>query len=165
MALHGVTTFLWFDTQAMDAAELYCSLFPDARITHVTHYQEDSHQPIGTVQVVAFELFGRPFAALNGGPHFTHSPAVSFQVSADTQDELDRVWDALIADGGSESQCGWCTDRFGVSWQVTPARLGELLGSPDPAVQQRVWAAMMSMSRIDIATLEAAFAGTSSAGE
>ena len=159
MALHGVTTFLWFDEDALPAAELYCSLFPDARITSVSHYTEDSHKPIGTVQVVAFELFGQPFAALNGGPMFPHSEAVSFQVSADTQEELDRVWDALIADGGSESQCGWCKDRFGVSWQVIPAKLGEWLGHPDPAAVGRVWAAMMQMQRIDIAALDAAAAG------
>lgn len=156
MAVSGVTPFLWFDEDALQAAELYVSCFPDSRITSTSFYQEGGQKPAGTALVVEFELFGRPFAALNGGPHFPHSEAVSFQVSCDTQEELDRIWFTLIQDGGAESQCGWCKDRFGVSWQVTPRRLGELLSDTDPAVAQAAFSAMMTMSRIDIGVLEAA---------
>lgn len=156
MAISGVRTFLWFDDQAEEAADFYVGLFPDSRISTVSHYPEGGARPAGSVLLVEFELFGQPFAALNGGPEFHHSEAVSFVVQCDTQAELDRVWDALVADGGAESMCGWCKDRFGVSWQVTPSRLGDLLGGPDPAASQRAWAALMQMGRIDIATLEAA---------
>lgn len=156
MAVTGLTTYLWFDEDALDAAELYVSCFPESRITSTSHYQDGAQKPAGTVLVVEFELFGRPFAALNGGPGFPHSEAVSFQVLCDTQEELDRIWFTLIANGGKESQCGWCKDRFGVSWQIIPRRLGELLGSSDPRVSQASWAAMMTMTRIDIAALDAA---------
>ena len=156
MAVTGARPFLWFDEQELEAAELYVSCFPDSRITSTSYYQEGAQKPAGTVLVVEFELFGQPFAALNGGPGFPHSEAISFQVMCDTQEELDRIWFTLIADGGAESQCGWCSDRFGVCWQVTPRRLGERLGDPDPAVSQAAWAAMMQMSRIDIAAIDAA---------
>jgi len=156
MAIQGVTTFLWFDDQAEDAANFYVGLFPDSRVTGVMHYQEGSHRPVGSVQLVNFELFGTAFAALNGGPMFTHSEAVSFQVSCDTQEELDRIWDALIAGGGRESQCGWCVDRFGISWQVLPSRLGEILSCAHP---EQVWQVMFDMQRLDIARLEAAARG------
>ena len=156
MAVNGVTPFLWFDESALQAAELYVSCFPDSRIIATSYYQEGAQKPAGTALVVEFELFGRPFAAINGGPEFPHSEAVSFQVSCDTQEEVDRIWFTLIANGGSESQCGWCKDRFGVSWQVTPKRLGALLGDEDPAVSHAAWAAMMKMARIDIAAIETA---------
>lgn len=156
MAIHGVTTFLWFDDQAEDAANFYVGLFPDSAVTSVVHYQEGTHKPVGSVQLVTFEIFGTKFAALNGGPLFTHSEAVSFQVSCDSQAELDSIWDALIADGGRESQCGWCVDRFGISWQVIPSSLGEILSCPNP---ENVWQVMFGMQRIDIATLEAAARG------
>ena len=156
MTVRGVTTFLWFDQDAMAAAELYVSLFPDSRIKDVSYYQEGAQLPAGTVLVVEFELFGQPFAALNGGPLFPHSEAVSFQVNCDTQAELDHIWYSLIADGGEESQCGWCKNKWGVSWQVTPARLGELLGHPDAEVSAKAWQAMMQMSKIDLAALEEA---------
>lgn len=159
MSIHGVTPFLWFDEQALPAAELYVSLFPESRITDVSHYQEGAQKPAGTVLVVNFEIFGMPYAALNAGPQFPHSEAVSFQVSCDTQEEIDRLWFGLIADGGSESQCGWCKDRFGVSWQVIPSRLGELLGGSDPQASGRAWGAMMQMTRIDIAALESIVKG------
>jgi len=159
MAIHGVTPFLWFDDDALAAAELYVSLFPDSRILSVSHYQEGSFKPAGTPLVVEFEICGTRMSALNGGPQFPHSEAVSFQVSCDYQEEIDRIWFGLIADGGAESQCGWCKDRFGVSWQVTPSRIGELLGGEDPAASQRAWQAMMSMQRLVIADLEGARAG------
>jgi predicted 3-demethylubiquinone-9 3-methyltransferase (glyoxalase superfamily) len=158
MAIHGVTTYLWFDDCAMEAAELYVSLFPESAIGSVSHYQEGGRRPAGMVLVAEFTLFGQPFAALNGGPEFTHSPAVSLQVACDTQEELDRIWFGLIEGGGSESQCGWCIDRFGVSWQVIPTRFGQLMQSGDPDVSGRVFAAMMSMTKFDIAALEAAAA-------
>ncbi len=158
MGIHGVTTFLWFDDQAHEAAAFYVSLFPDSRMKSESHYGEGAPKPAGTVMVSEFELFGRPFAALNGGPYFTHSEAVSFQVSCDTQEEIDRTWAALIADGGEEGMCGWCKDRFGVSWQVTPSRLGEFLGAPGEA-GQRAMAAMLQMRKFDIAAMERATAG------
>lgn len=160
MAISGVTTFLWFDDQAEQAAAFYTGLFPDSAVTSVSRYGEGDRKPAGTALVVEFTLFGQPFAALNGGPEFTHSEAVSFQVRCDTQDEIDRLWDALVADGGKESMCGWCRDRFGVSWQVIPARLGEFLGHPDPAASARAREAMFGMRRFDLAALEAAVLGS-----
>lgn len=153
MAITGLTTFLWFDTQAAEAAEFYCSLFPDSSIGSISHYPEDHpHRSTDGVLSVEFILFGRPFAAINGGPQFPHSEAVSFMVHCDTQGEIDRIWDALIADGGQESRCGWCKDRFGVSWQVVPRHIGELLA-------KGAWPALEPMTRIDIAALERAAAG------
>lgn len=147
MAITGLTTFLWFDTQALAAATFYAGLFPDSRVGAISHYPEDHpHRPASDVLSVEFTLFGRPFAAINGGPQFPHSEAVSFMVHCDTQDELDSIWDALTADGGVESQCGWCRDRFGVSWQVVPRNIQELLAAG-------AWPALMPMSRIDIQAL------------
>jgi predicted 3-demethylubiquinone-9 3-methyltransferase (glyoxalase superfamily) len=155
MSIHGVTSFLWFDNEAHEAAEFYVSLFPDSRITFESHYGEGAPKPAGSVLVTQFELFGRPFAALNGGPQFPHSEAVSFQVSCDTQEEIDALWAALIADGGEEGMCGWCKDRFGVSWQVTPTRLGAFLGAAGEA-GQRAMAAMLQLRKFDISALEQA---------
>jgi predicted 3-demethylubiquinone-9 3-methyltransferase (glyoxalase superfamily) len=145
MAIHEPVTFLWFDKQALDAATFYVGLFPDSRIVSVSHYQEGAQKPAGTVLTVEFTLMGRPWAALNGGPQFPHSEAVSFQVMVETQDEVDRLWDALVANGGEESMCGWCRDRFGVSWQVIPRALGQRLSDPDPDVSRHAWTAMMGM--------------------
>ena len=150
MAVTGITTFLWFDTQAGEAAEFYTSLFPDSELGAVSHYPEDHpHKPESSVLSAEFTLFGRPFVALNGGPQFPHSEAVSFMVHCNTQEELDRIWDALIADGGEESRCGWCKDRFGVSWQIVPSDIQDLLS-------RGAWPALMPMSRIDIGALRAA---------
>jgi len=153
MAIHEPVTYLWFDDQALDAATFYVSLFPGSALGAVSHYREGAQKPAGTVLVAEFTLMGRPWAALNGGPQFPHSEAVSFQVQVDTQDEVDRLWDSLVADGGEESMCGWCRDRFGVSWQIIPRALGERLGSADPGVSERAWRAMMGMRRIVIAHL------------
>jgi predicted 3-demethylubiquinone-9 3-methyltransferase (glyoxalase superfamily) len=153
MAIHEPVTYLWFDDHALEAAAFYVSLFPDSALGAVSHYQEGAQKPAGTVLVAEFTLMGRPWAALNGGPQFPHSEAVSFQVQVDTQQEVDRLWDALVADGGGESMCGWCRDRFGVSWQIIPRALGERLGSSDPGVSERAWRAMMGMRRIVIADL------------
>lgn len=150
MAITGLTTFLWFDTQGLEAAIFYASVFPDSRVTEVTHYGSGMPGPEGAVMTASFELFGQPFVALNGGPMFPHTEAVSFQVACDTQEEIDRLWGAITADGGEPGRCGWCKDRFGVSWQIVPSRLAELL-SRDGAM-----AAMMTMGKFDIAALEAA---------
>ncbi|MFZ9628570.1 MAG: VOC family protein [Ilumatobacteraceae bacterium] len=159
MAITGVTTFLWFDDDALEAATFYASLFPDSSLGAVSYYPAGGQQPEGTVLTAEFALFGQPFVALNGGPQFPHSEAVSFQVHCDTQDEIDRIWDALVADGGEESMCGWCKDRWGVSWQIVPRRLSDFLGHSDAAASGRAFAAMMSMRRMDIAAFEAAVAG------
>lgn len=147
---------LWFDTQAEEAAEFYVSVFPNSRITAVDRYGEAGPRPAGTVLTAGFELDGKPFLALNGGPEFTFSEAVSMQVFCADQDEVDHYWTSLTADGGTESQCGWLKDRFGFSWQVVPTRLTELLQDADPARAQRAMKAMLGMRRIVIADLEAA---------
>lgn len=154
MAIDGVTTCLWFDEQAEDAAQFYVATFPDSKILSRSYYATDAQKPKGSVLTVEFELFGKPFVALNGGSHFTHSPAISFQVFCDTQEEVDRLWDALVSDGGEESMCGWCSDRFGVSWQIIPRRLTELLSSPDAAVARRATERTMTMRKIVIAGLD-----------
>ena len=156
MSITGVTTCLWFDDQAGDAAAFYVETFPGSRVSSTSYYPVDAQKPAGSLLTVEFELFGQSFLALNASPHFQHSPAVSFQVFCDTQDEVDQLWDAIVGGGGSESMCGWCADRFGVSWQIIPRRLTELLSSADSVVAGRATQAMMGMSKIDIAALEAA---------
>ena len=153
MTIHGVTTYLWFDNEALEAAEFYTSLFPNSKVKNISYYQAGAPKPEGSVLVVEFEIFGREFAALNGGPQFPHTEAVSFQVACETQEEIDSIWNALIANGGAESQCGWCKDRFGVSWQVIATQLGEFLGGSDPAKSKKAWEAMMQMTKIVIADL------------
>lgn len=150
MAVRDLTTYLWFDNEAAEAAQFYVDLFPDSRIGAVSHYQADAQLPAGSVLTVEFELFGQPFAALNGGPQFSHSEAVSFQVSCDSQEDVDRIWDALVADGGSESRCGWCKDRWGVSWQVVPTALSRALQGLDGYDSRFAFEAMMGMTRIII---------------
>jgi predicted 3-demethylubiquinone-9 3-methyltransferase (glyoxalase superfamily) len=146
---------LWFDTEGEAAAEFYTSLFPDSRILDVAHYGEGGMRPAGTVMTVSFELNGQEFLALNGGPEFTFSEAVSFQVFCEDQEEVDRYWTALC-EGGEEGPCGWLKDRFGLSWQIVPTRLMELLGDPDPGRAQRAMQAMLGMKKIQIAELERA---------
>jgi predicted 3-demethylubiquinone-9 3-methyltransferase (glyoxalase superfamily) len=154
MAIDGVTTCLWFDDQAEEAAQFYVATFPESKVLSTSYYASDAQKPEGSVLTVDFELFGQRFLAVNGGPHFTHSPAVSFQVFCDTQEEVDRLWDALVSDGGAESMCGWCSDRFGVSWQIIPRRLTELLSSADADVARRTTERMMTMRKIVITDLE-----------
>lgn len=155
-----ITNCLWFDTQAEEAAAFYCGIFPNSRITQVAHYPDSAGGGrAGTVMTVDFELDGRPFVGLNGGPHFKFDEAISFMIECQDQAEVDRYWDALLADGGKESQCGWLTDRFGLSWQVTPRRLLELTTGPDREKANRVFAAMMQMVKLDVAKLEEAAAG------
>lgn len=149
-----VKTCFWFDHEALEAAQFYCSLLPDSRVTNVARYPEGSDQA-GKVLVVDFVLSGTPYQGLNGGPHFTLSEAASISVETDDQAETDRLWDALIADGGAPAPCGWLKDRFGMSWQIVPRRATELLAGPQVA---KVWPALMQMSKIEIAALEQAAA-------
>jgi predicted 3-demethylubiquinone-9 3-methyltransferase (glyoxalase superfamily) len=153
----GITPCLWFDGRAEEAAEFYTSLFPNSKISNVVRAPEGgtpSNAP-GSVMVVEFNLDGRDFVALNGGPQFKFTEAVSFQVHVADQAELDQFWDAFT-DGGEPGPCGWCKDRFGLSWQVIPVRLLELLQDPDPERSQKAFTAMMGMTRIDVAAVEAA---------
>jgi predicted 3-demethylubiquinone-9 3-methyltransferase (glyoxalase superfamily) len=152
-----ITPCLWFDTQGEDAANLYTSVIPNSRIVEVTRYGSAGPRPEGTVMTVSFELDGMPFLALNGGPEYTFTEAVSFQVDCADQAEVDRYWEKF-SEGGEEGPCGWLKDRFGLSWQIVPRRLTELLTDPDGAKAQRVMACMMQMGKIEIAELEAAAA-------
>ena len=153
-----ITPCLWFDTEGEQAAELYTSVFPNSRITHVSHYGEAGPREAGTVMTVQFELDGQPFVALNGGPaHYGFSEAISFQVSCDSQEEVDEYWSRL-SEGGEEGPCGWLKDRFGLSWQIVPNALPRLLTQSDPDAAQRVMAAMLQMKKIEIAELEEAAA-------
>jgi predicted 3-demethylubiquinone-9 3-methyltransferase (glyoxalase superfamily) len=146
---------LWFDTEAEEAAAFYTSLFDDAKILSVTHYGAAGPRPEGMVMTVSFELQGQEFLGLNGGPDFTFNEAVSLQVSCASQDEVDYFWTKL-AQGGQEGPCGWLKDRYGLSWQVTPAVLEELVSDPDPGRSQRAMAAMLQMGKIDIESLRRA---------
>jgi len=155
--MHKINPCLWFDTQAEEAARFYTSVFPNSRLLEVTRYGKVGPRPEGMVMTVDFELDGQKFVALNGGPEFTFNEAVSFQVSCETQDEVDAYWTTLT-EGGEEGPCGWLKDRYGVSWQIIPTRLIELITDSDPQVCQRVIGAMLEMKKIDIATLEEAAA-------
>jgi len=150
-----INPFLWFDDQALEAAEFYTSVFPDSRITKVTHYGEAGPGEAGSVMTVEFELDGDRFVALNGGPHFQFNEAISLEIDCASQEEVDHYW-SVLAEGGEEGPCGWVKDRFGLSWQVVPVRLSELLADPDPAVSQGAMRAMLDMRKIDIATIEEA---------
>ena len=162
IAEHKITPCLWFDTQAEAAANFYCSVFKNSKITQVSRYPEagqDIHKkPAGSVMVVTFELDGQPFAALNGGPNFKFDEAVSFQVMCDSQDEIDYYWNALTK-GGQQGPCGWLKDKFGLSWQVVPSAIPRMMSDPDRAKSARVMNAFMKMRKLDIATLERAYAG------
>ena len=155
----SIGTFLWFERDAEIAAEFYTKLFPDSRITKVARWGEGGPAPKGSVMTVAFELAGHRLTAINGGPHYALTPAVSLVVSCETQDEIDLYWNALIADGGKPSRCGWLVDRFGLSWQVVPSNLGDLLTDADPAKAARAGQAMMTMEKLDIAALQGASRG------
>ena len=152
-----ITPCLWFDTQGEEAARFYTSIFPNSRIVDVAHYGEAGPREAGTVMVVRFELDGQELVALNGGPEFTFDEAISFQIDCADQEEVDRYSEALT-DGGEQGPCGWVKDRFGLSWQVVPKRMIELLSDPDEAKAQRAMAAMLEMRKIDIAAVEAAAA-------
>jgi predicted 3-demethylubiquinone-9 3-methyltransferase (glyoxalase superfamily) len=151
------TPWLWFDTEGEEAATFYTSVFPNSKIADVAHYGSAGPRPEGSVLTVAFEFDGQEFVALNGGPEFTFNESVSFLVECESQDEVDRYWSELSA-GGEEGPCGWLKDRFGLSWQVVPMRLNELLADPDREKSQRVMSAMLEMKKIDVAALERAAA-------
>jgi predicted 3-demethylubiquinone-9 3-methyltransferase (glyoxalase superfamily) len=158
--MQKISPFLWFDDQAEDAVNFYISIFKNSKIVSVARYGEEgakvSGRLQGTVMTVTFQLDGQEFIALNGGPHFTFSPAISFFVSCETQEELDELWDKL-SEGGEIEQCGWLKDKYGVSWQIVPTVLGELLNDPDPVKSKRVMKAMLQMNKIDIAKLKQAY--------
>ena len=151
------TPMLWFDTEAEPAAEFYTSVFPNSKIVEVTHYGSAGPRKEGLVMTVAFELDGQKLVALNGGPDFTFSEAVSFVVDCETQEEVDSYWETL-SEGGEKGPCGWLKDKFGLSWQVTPTALPRLLADPDTEKAQRVMAAMLEMQKIEIDALERAAA-------
>ncbi len=150
---------LWFDTQAEEAAEFYVAIFPNSRVTDLTRYTEAGPGPAGSVLTVNFELDGQLFTAINGGPQFPFTEAVSFVIECADQAELDHYWERLT-DGGQEVQCGWLKDRYGLSWQVVPAGWEELMSDPDPERVARATTAMMGMVKLDIAALQAAADGT-----
>ncbi|MBL0740021.1 VOC family protein [Chryseolinea lacunae] len=154
--MQKITPFLWFDGKAEEAANFYTSIFKNSKITNISRYGEGAPVPKGTVMSAMFVLDGQEFMALNGGPMFTFSPAISFFVKSDTQEEIDSLWEKLTADGGKPEQCGWLKDKFGVSWQIVPPILGELLQSKDPEKSKRVVGALMQMTKLDIQKLKEA---------
>ena len=157
--MQKITPFLWYAKEAEAAARFYTSIFPDSRVDRVTALPSESPSgPPGSVKVVEFVLFGQPFIAMSAGPLDPFNHAVSFVVTCDDQAELDRYWDALL-EGGSAEQCGWLKDRFGLSWQIVPRVLGEMMADPDRARAKRAADAMMKMVKIDVAGLQSAFAG------
>jgi predicted 3-demethylubiquinone-9 3-methyltransferase (glyoxalase superfamily) len=158
MPLQKITPFLWFDHQAEEAANFYVSTFPNSKVGKVTRYSEAGPAPAGSVMTVSFELDGVPFTAMNAGPHFKFNESISFVVHCQTQEEVDFYWEKLTA-GGGEVQCGWLKDKFGLSWQVTPTILLELMGDPDRKKAARVARAMFKMKKLDIRALQQAAAG------
>ena len=161
--MQKITPFLWFDQQAEEAAKFYTSVFKNSKVGKILRYDEASAKaaggPVGSVLTIEFEIEGQKFTALNGGPDFKFNESISFVVNCDTQKEVDYFWEKLTADGGQESQCGWLKDKFGVSWQVTPTVLIEMLHDKDAKKSERVMNAMMQMQKIDIEKLQAAYAG------
>ena len=156
--MRKIHPFLWFDDQAEEAMNFYVSVFPDAKAGKVTRYGDAGPGPKGSVMTASFELAGQQFIALNGGPHFKFTEAVSFMVDCADQAEVDWFWDKL-SEGGETGQCGWLKDRFGLSWQIVPAMLFPLVGDPDPEKARRATEAMLAMTKIDIAELERATGG------
>jgi len=150
-----IITNLWFDTKSLEAAEFYCSVFPNSEITRVAYYPDDSLGPSGSIVTVDFRLDGTAFTAINGGPQFPFTEAVSLLVDCADQEEVDHYWDALSA-GGETSQCGWLKDRYGLSWQVCPDEFGALMSDPDPSRAERAFRATMTMTKIDIVAVQAA---------
>lgn len=158
--MRKITPFLWFDSQAEEAVNFYTSIFKNSKIVHVARYEGEgakiSGRPEGTVMTVAFELDGQPFMALNGGPVFKFTEAISFVVNCETQEEVDELWEKL-SEGGKKGQCGWLKDKYGVSWQIVPTVLGELLRDKDAAKSKRVMKEMLQMDKIDIKRLKKAY--------
>jgi predicted 3-demethylubiquinone-9 3-methyltransferase (glyoxalase superfamily) len=154
--IQKIKPFLWFDKEAEDAAKFYCSIFKNSKMLDVQRYPEGAPAPAGSVMIASFELEGIQFVGLNAGPTFKFTEAISFAVTTENQEETDYLWNKLTADGGKESDCGWLKDKFGLSWQITPRQLIELLSSPDKQKAARVMASMMTMKKINIAELERA---------
>ena len=154
--MQKISPFLWFNDQAEEAAEFYVSLFNNSKITDVSRYTEGAPYPAGTVMAVSFVLDGVEFQALNGGPVYQFTEAISMFVRADTQEEIDELWDKLTSEGGEPGQCGWLKDRYGLSWQIVPPVLDQMLSDPDAAKAGRVMQAMLQMGKLDIAGLQAA---------
>jgi predicted 3-demethylubiquinone-9 3-methyltransferase (glyoxalase superfamily) len=161
--MQKITPFLWFDHQAEEAAKFYTSVFENSKVGKILRYDEAAATaaggPVGSVLTIEFEIGGQKFTALNGGPEFKFNEAISFVVNCDTQEEVDYFWEKLSADGGQESQCGWLKDKFGVSWQIVPTVLIEMLQDKDSEKSERVMKAMLQMQKIDIKKLNAAYAG------
>lgn len=161
--MQKITPFLWFDNNAEEAVNFYVSLFKNSKVGKVTRYNEASSKaagrPEGSVMTMEFQLEGQSFTAINGGPHFKFTEAISFVVDCETQEEVDYFWNKLTADGGQESQCAWLKDKYGLSWQIVPRVLIEMIGDKDPQKAQRVMEAMLQMKKIDIATLQQAYDG------
>jgi len=161
MTVHKIQNCLWYPGTALDAATFYAQTFPDTRVLQVIRAPGDYPDgEQGDVLVVEFEVLGMPCIGLNGGDQFPHSEAFSFQVLTEDQEETDRYWNAIVGNGGAESECGWCKDMWGLNWQITPRVLQEALSHPDPAASRRAFEAMMTMRKIDVAKIEAALAGT-----
>ncbi len=162
LAKQKITPCLWFDDQAEDAAKFYCSVFKNSKITTISRFpdagQEIHHKPAGSVMVVAFELDGMPFTALNGGPDFKFDEAVSFQIMCETQADIDYYWGKLT-EGGQEGPCGWLKDKFGLSWQVVPSAIPKMMTDPDAQKSARVMNAFLKMKKLDLAAIERAYAG------
>jgi len=156
--MQKITPFLWFNNQAEDAMNFYISVFKNSKNVNITRYGEAGPGAKGTVMTARFLIEGQEFVALNGGPVFTFSPAISFVVNCETQEEIDRLWEKL-SNGGEKQQCGWLKDKFGISWQIIPRVLLEMLNDPDPVKSQRVMKVMLPMGKIDIKILEQAFNG------
>lgn len=154
--MQKITPFLWFDTQAEEAAKFYVSIFGNSRIVSVNRYGEAGPGPKGSVMIAVFELEGQRFIALNAGPQFKFTEAISFSVECATQEEVDRFW-GLLSKGGAEGPCGWLKDKYGLSWQINPTILGKMLSDPDPAKSKRVMEAMLKMKKIDIRALQQAY--------
>jgi predicted 3-demethylubiquinone-9 3-methyltransferase (glyoxalase superfamily) len=151
-SMQKITPFLWFDTQAEEAMNFYVSIFKNSKLVRVSRYGDAGPGPKGTVMVGVFELEGQQFMALNGGPQFKFTEAISLLVNCETQAEVDDLWNKLLAGGGAPGQCGWLKDKFGLSWQIVPTALGELMADKDPSKSKRVMEAMLQMTKIDIAT-------------
>ncbi|HZT67138.1 MAG TPA: VOC family protein [Acidimicrobiales bacterium] len=156
--MRPITPSLWFDTQALEAAEFYTSVFPDSAILNVSYYNDAGPREAGMVLTVEFTINGQRFIAINGGPEFKFDEAVSFLIECADQTELDYYWDTLV-DGGTPSQCGWLKDRYGLSWQVVPTGMAEIMSDPDPEKASRAMRAMLTMSKIDVDALRAAAVG------
>lgn len=157
--MRKITPFLWFDKEAEEAAKFYVSIFDNSKIGAISHYGKGAPEPEGTVMVVPFQLEGEDFLALNGGPLFKFTEAISFVVSCDTQAEIDEKWEKLLAGGGKESQCGWLKDKYGLSWQIVPTMMAELMRRATPEQSSRMMQAVMQMVKIDIQKLKDAFDG------